>query len=168
MYVYSISRSLLTALALWGITATGVVAGPLANDPLNEQAKTSVLATQSVFTTITRAGARLVAGGERGLILYSDNQGKTWVQASVPVRVTITSLRFANATRGWATGHGGAILRTDDGGAHWVKQFDGRAITKLLEEGASGLSNERRKRLISEGADKPFLDIHVKDADNAI
>lgn len=137
-------------------------------DPLNEPAKVTALATRSVFTTITRSGARLLAGGERGLILYSGDQGKNWAQAAVPVRVTITAVSFADAKRGWAVGNGVVILRTDDGGVNWVKQFDGQALIKSIEESVPGLSAERRKRLVSEGADKPFLDIHVKDADNAV
>ena len=33
---------------------------------------------------ITRAGDRLVAGGAHGIIVYSDDNGVTWHQASVP------------------------------------------------------------------------------------
>jgi len=167
MYAFSVMQRLVTAAILY-VALTLAHAEPQANDPLNEPAKNSALASRSAFTTITRSGARLFAGGERGLILYSDDQGKTWVQASVPVRVTLTSIHFADATHGWAVGNGGAILRTDDGGVRWSKQFDGNAIAKALEENAQGVSDERRKRLISEGADKPFLDIYVTDADNAI
>jgi photosystem II stability/assembly factor-like uncharacterized protein len=167
MYAFSVMQRLVTAAILY-VALTLAHAGPQANDPLNEPAKNSALATRSAFTTITRSGARLFAGGERGLILYSDDQGKTWGQASVPVRVTLTSIRFADASHGWAVGNGGAILRTEDGGAHWSKQLDGNAIARMLEQGAHGLTEERRKRLIGEGADKPFLDIYIKDADNAM
>ena len=34
-----------------------------------------------------------------------------------PVSVTLTAVRFADATHGWAVGHGGVVLATADGGA---------------------------------------------------
>ena len=38
--------------------------------------------------------------------------------------VLITSVDFANAEKGWATGHHGVILTTEDGG-QWTRQLDG-------------------------------------------
>jgi hypothetical protein len=42
-----------------------------------------------------------------------------WRRASAGVDTTLTSVRFASATRGYITGHEGKILRTDDAGATW-------------------------------------------------
>jgi len=158
----------LSAAILLCMASAIACAAPLQGDPLNMPAPSTALAARSVLTTITRTGARLVAGGERGLIVHSADRGKTWQQASVPVRVTITSIRFADEKTGWAVGNGGAILRTNDGGATWEKQFDGNALVEALDGDVQGLRADRRQRLVSEGADKPFLDIYVKDADNAI
>ncbi len=71
------------------------------------------------------SGERLFAAGELGLITYSDDLGETWQQASVPVSITLTAITFTPNGTGWAVGHGGVILRGDDGGQTWVKVFDG-------------------------------------------
>jgi photosystem II stability/assembly factor-like uncharacterized protein len=74
---------------------------------------------------IARAGDRLVAIGERGLVIVSDDEGESWLQAQVPVSATLTALSFATARKGWAVGHAGVILHTDDAGNSWKRQFDG-------------------------------------------
>lgn len=71
----------------------------------------------------TRAGDRLVAVGDHGVVMLSDDGGQSWRQAkSVPVDSTLTSVSFANARQGWATGHWGVILHTEDGGESWAVQ----------------------------------------------
>jgi photosystem II stability/assembly factor-like uncharacterized protein len=70
-----------------------------------------------------RAGSRIVAVGDHGVVLLSDDNGKTFRQAqSVPVSATLTSVAFADHNTGWAVGHWGSILKTSDGGEHWVLQ----------------------------------------------
>ncbi|MCU1717662.1 WD40/YVTN/BNR-like repeat-containing protein [Pseudomonas sp. 5P_3.1_Bac2] len=96
---------------------------------------------------IANTGKRLVAVGESGLIVISDDQGSSWVQASVPVSVDLNAVYFANEQQGWAVGHGAAILHTNDGGQTWNKQLDGRELAAIIstyfEQGHSGLSVER-------------------------
>lgn len=71
----------------------------------------------------TRAGSRLVAVGDHGVVLLSDDGGTRWRQArSVPVRSTLTSVSFADDKRGWAVGHWGVVLATADGGDTWQLQ----------------------------------------------
>jgi len=82
-------------------------------------------AAQSLMLDIARAGDRLVAVGERGHVLYSDDHGASWVQGRVPLRQMLTSVFFASPTSGWAAGHDGAILHTEDAGASWSRQRDG-------------------------------------------
>jgi photosystem II stability/assembly factor-like uncharacterized protein len=78
-------------------------------------------AVKSTLLDITLAGTRLVAVGERGHVLLSDDQGASWRQAaSVPTRSTLTSLHAADARTLWAAGHGGVILRSTDGGENWT------------------------------------------------
>jgi hypothetical protein len=91
-----------------------------------DEAAIAVKAPSKVeLIAITRAGNRLVAVGEHGVIIYSDDNGFRWTQASVPVDLLLTAVRFATASVGWAVGQHGVILRTDDGGATWRLQFDG-------------------------------------------
>lgn len=77
------------------------------------------LATDVVFLDIDRAGDRVVAAGERGVIIYSDDTGVNWAQADVPVRSTLTALTFVDDKTGYAVGHDAVILKTIDAGASW-------------------------------------------------
>jgi len=73
--------------------------------------------TKVLLVAITRApDNRLVAVGEHGVAIYSDDNGTSWTQASVPVNVTLTCVSFATAKIGWAAGHYGVVLNTQDGG----------------------------------------------------
>lgn len=122
--------------------------------------------TQAVMVALARAGRRLVAGGERGLIVFSDDGGRQWTQASVPSSVTLTALRFANEREGWAAGNMGVVLRTQDGGATWRRVLDGRAAAalafKAAQSAADGGALEEATRLAEEGADKPFTDLAIR------
>lgn len=86
----------------------------------------SVAPVVTPILSATRAGDRLVAVGARGMVLLSDDDGRTWRQAQeVPVRSGLNAVVFANARTGWAVGHNGAILSTIDGGEHWsLQRFD--------------------------------------------
>ena len=77
------------------------------------------LATQVVFLDIAHNGTRLIAVGERGVIVRSEDQGNSWQQIPSPVDVTLTAITFVDANVGWAVGHESTILKTVDGGDHW-------------------------------------------------
>lgn len=66
-----------------------------------------------------QAGRRLVAVGERGHIVLSDDQGASWRPIASPTQATLTSLHFADAQTGWAVGHDSVILKSTDGGLSW-------------------------------------------------
>lgn len=70
---------------------------------------------------VAKAGNRLVAVGERGFALVSDDEGKSWRAVGTPVVRTLTSVAFADARLGVAVGHGGSLVRTEDGGATWAE-----------------------------------------------
>jgi photosystem II stability/assembly factor-like uncharacterized protein len=80
--------------------------------------------TSTLLLDVASAGQRLVAVGQRGHIIFSDDQGKSWTQAKVPTRQLLTAVYFVDATHGWAVGHDAQILATTDGGATWVLQFE--------------------------------------------
>ncbi|HLP07569.1 MAG TPA: YCF48-related protein [Opitutaceae bacterium] len=79
------------------------------------------LAAQSLLLDLAAAGSRVVAVGERGHVLLSDDQGQTWRQVPTPTRATLTAVAFADALHGWAVGHLGTILRTVDSGETWQR-----------------------------------------------
>ncbi|WP_084545092.1 YCF48-related protein [Derxia gummosa] len=80
-------------------------------------------ALRSMLLGSARAGARIVAVGERGVVLLSDDEGASFRQArAVPVRATLTAVSFADGRHGWAVGHDGVIVATADGGETWTLQ----------------------------------------------
>lgn len=87
-------------------------------------------ASESLLQDIIRNGDRLVAVGERGHIIYSDNNGKSWQQADVPTRAMLTAVYFVSAEKGWAVGYDGLVLNTADGGKTWAIQLDGLKFTR--------------------------------------
>lgn len=136
---------------------------------LEEPATVSTPAARPFLLAAARAGDRLVAAGERGIVFLSDDHGQTWRQAAVPVNVTLTAVRFATPKVGWAVGHYGVVLHTEDGGETWRKQLDGVAAARLvlndaLETAGGGRHTEEvrsAERLVGDGPDKPLLDILI-------
>lgn len=116
-------RALVLLLGILVVTG-GLSPSACAQEPVSDQqpAATGPRVSKALLLDATRAGERIVAVGERGIVLYSDNEGASWSQGAVPVDETLTSVNFADAKHGWATGHDAIILATEDGGANWVLQ----------------------------------------------
>ncbi|EJL01432.1 glycosyl hydrolase, BNR repeat [Pseudomonas fluorescens Q2-87] len=164
---------------LWGVCALALCL--LASVPLGAQASTFAVLQQPALPTskaprtvllgLARAGDRLVAVGERGIVLLSDDTGVNWRQAKVPVSVSLTAVQFVDAEQGWAVGHLGVVLHTQDGGETWQKQLDGERANALAVQiaerdahqpgGASNLVQARH--MLDDGPDKPFLDLYFSD-----
>jgi photosystem II stability/assembly factor-like uncharacterized protein len=76
-------------------------------------------------------GSEVVAVGERGAILRSADNGKTWQPSVSPSRATLTAVSFAASSAprpGWAVGHDAQILTTADAGQTWTKQYQGEDL----------------------------------------
>ena len=124
-----------------------------------------------MFTGLAGAGQRLVAVGQRGHIVYSDDAGMQWQQAQVPVSSDLVAVHFPTSAQGWAVGHDGVVLHSSDAGETWSRQFDGREIGPTLLAYYQRLAAARpddellatrvaeARRMAEEGADKPFLDV---------
>lgn len=110
-------------LALFG-ASLALPAGSAHAAPATEQAaRANPHADQAMLLGATRAGSRLVAVGDHGTIILSDDGGKTFRQArQVPVRAMLNAVSFADDKHGWAVGHRGVILATTDGGETWTLQ----------------------------------------------
>lgn len=110
----------------WRGLAVGVLllAAPAGSaDRLDGPALAAPLAARSLLLDVARAGDRLVAVGERGHVLLSDDDGSTWRQATaVPARSLLTAVWFIDAQRGFAVGHDELILATEDGGENWQRR----------------------------------------------
>ncbi|MEO0421176.1 MAG: YCF48-related protein [Pseudomonadota bacterium] len=125
---------------------------------------------EALMLAVTRAGDRLVAVGERGLIAYSEDGGDSWTQATVPLSVNLTSVAFIDDQRGAAGGHEGMVLTTEDGGATWAERFDGVKATQqeiaFAEEKIT--SAQAALDALEEGADDMDASLAVEDAQWAL
>jgi len=116
-------------------------------DPLQTPAMKTLKAPSSLLLDVISAGDRLVAVGERGHIILSDDDGYSWSQANVPVITTLTGIYFVNPTTGWAVGHDAVVLKTEDAGKTWVKQFDGFDANKMVLEQARKVKSQLEDEL---------------------
>jgi photosystem II stability/assembly factor-like uncharacterized protein len=128
------SLALVAAIAAGGF-ATPSPAQIDSQDAANQPAEIAPLAAGSLLLDLAIAGKRLVAVGERGHVLLSDDQGASWRQAkAVPTRVMLTAVYFVDESFGWAVGHDETILNTVDGGETWTRShFAPEAQQPLLD-----------------------------------
>lgn len=123
---------------------------------------------RAVLLAAAQTGARIVAVGERGVVIVSDDEAQHWKQVSVPVSVTLTAVRFADNDHGYVLGHGGTVLGTSDGGQSWKRLLDGRQLAQVMLAAAKASGDaaalKSADRLVADGPDKPLLDLLVFDA----
>jgi photosystem II stability/assembly factor-like uncharacterized protein len=173
-------------------TALSLNAGNLP-DLLDMPAEHSPRNIKSMYLDIAKAGDRAVAVGEYGKILYSDDAGRSWRQADVPLQSALTAVFFVDDKHGWAVGHDGVILHSSDSGESWTTQLTGRetgekllnnanaeiakleqAIAELQAAGESTADLELQldnaymaqgeaENESSEGPNRPFLDVLFKN-----
>jgi len=124
-------RTLLYATALCLISLPAWSAG-------GDYAMQMKKAANSMLLDIAAAGERLVAVGERGHILYSNDRGASWTQAEVPTSVMLTRVFFISPDLGWAVGHDGNVLVSQNGGVNWELQRDGISAQALINEERAG------------------------------
>jgi photosystem II stability/assembly factor-like uncharacterized protein len=125
----------ITLVVVAALMGAGASAQVDPNDEANKPAEIEPLASGSLLLDLGVAGSRLVAVGERGHVLLSDDQGATWRQAkSVPTRAMLTAVYFADAEYGWAVGHDETIINTVDGGETWTRtHFSPESQQPLLD-----------------------------------
>lgn len=155
------------------LSAALLVSAQESEKPLDiDYAAIQPLATESLLLNITEAPeGRLVAVGERGHVVLSDDRGETWRQAKVvPTRSTLTAVTAA-AGRLWAAGHDAVIITSGDNGETWSRQYyDPERLQAIMHirffdarhgvaMGAYGLY------LTSEDGGQTWVDEYV-DADN--
>ena len=83
------------------VLSLGNIAQAEWQDPLNTPAMKTLKAPYSMLLDVVEAGNRLVAVGDRGHVIYSDDDGRSWTQANVPVTTALTSVFFSDNQHGW-------------------------------------------------------------------
>lgn len=156
------------------MSATSQSAAHATVEPIAEPAQASHHASRRPLIGIATAGNRLVAVGVQGHILYSDDLGQQWTQATVPVSNDLTAVSFPTPEEGWAVGHDGVVLRSSDGGAKWSLVLEGRRAARLMLDyyqaapagDATSAALDESKRFVSEQGARPFLDVAFADKNN--
>ena len=103
------------ALAAWAAPDADILpaAGPMAATTMQ----------RLLLVDAERFGKRIVAVGDRGYIVISDDHGKTWRRAKSPAAPLLTGVDFLDDQLGIAVGHDSVILASRDGGETWTQQF---------------------------------------------
>ncbi len=159
-------------------------------DVISAPALSSDRIKSEVLIEVTTVGTRLIAVGAHGNIIWKE--GDDWQQAEVDTSVLLTSIAFADEQNGWATGHHGVIIKSEDGGKSWKRQLDGFELMTLEEGYFENRIEKLNEQLEStddedvigelewqleelqfqisnievaqeEGPSKPFLDLYAKD-----
>lgn len=136
--------TLSVAISLAGLSALNAQS---AVDLLKLPAPPNINATKSLLLDIERVGTDLYAVGEFGQILSSKDNDGSWTAAKIPVSVMLTALSFADEVHGFAVGHDGVILATDDSGKSWSKLLDGSRINQFVFDAAKERVRQIEKRL---------------------
>lgn len=117
----------------------------LAAPPVPVAAAHVAHASTAMMLGAATGGHRIVAVGDHGVVVLSDDGGKSFRQAQqVPVDFTLTGVDFVDDKLGWAVGHAGVVLHSLDGGEHWSLQ---RSDLKT---------------------DRPLFAVHFFDAQNGV
>jgi photosystem II stability/assembly factor-like uncharacterized protein len=164
-------RKILLSMLLSALFFPSALTYAATYDVLNLAASPTEMADKAPLFVIRKFGDRYFAAGDRGHIIYSDDNGASWTQAEVPVRSTLLDVFFVNDKLGWAVGHEGVILHSSDGGSTWELQYDGLRYgseglayyTKLAEENPDDdifpYMIGEMEFAIEQGADKPFFGV---------
>ena len=102
------------------------------------------LAIRSLLLDLAGQGERILAVGERGHVLLSEDGGATFEQLPAPVRSMLTAVTWLSDQTAVAVGHDGAILKSASGGRNW------RVMNYVPEE------------------ERPLLDVWFADQDHGL
>ncbi len=114
--------------AIGWIVGTGGKVWKTINGGASWSSLTPPAGLNSLYAVDSRDGLNVWVGGDVGRILKSTNGGLAWTLLRPDTISSFRALSFINGTTGWIGG-GGVIKRTDDGGASWVEEETGIAVT---------------------------------------
>lgn len=109
----------------------------------------------AAWNDVQRVGSRIVLVGEFGRIRLSLDGGASWADAASPVRSSLMSVSFRDATTGVAVGLDGVVLRTDDAGASWVRVAnpDHNHLFDVIWDGSGWVATGNKGLLVTADGD---------------
>lgn len=133
LIVFPWRRTMLTlTLALLAVELTQAQESITA-DSTTRRETLAPIAARSLLLDAAVAGNAVVAVGDHGAIIRSVNSGRSWTPAATPPGATLTGIAFEpKGQRGWAVGHEGRILTTQDGGLTWSECFRHTSVNAVL------------------------------------
>ena len=94
--------------------------------PIEQNAFKRVTVIDTSLEAVFALDQRVWAVGSRGLIVHSEDGGKSWNRQTSGYEGRLRGITFhADGQQGWAAGDGGTILKTVDGGKSWGRQTSG-------------------------------------------
>jgi photosystem II stability/assembly factor-like uncharacterized protein len=105
-------------------------------------------AMHGLLLGIARAGDRLVAVGNAGAVLLSDDGGDTWRAAKAPTDELLTGVMFTTPKEGWAIGQDELVLHSTDAGETWTRQH----FTKDADQTLFSITAVAPPHLVTTGA----------------
>ena len=133
----SVGKFFLAAIASGALLAGAAVAqiNPSVTPAVGLLSKQTM--SRLLLTDVAREGKRIVAVGDRGYIVYSDNDGESWQRAKTPPGLALlNSVYFSDANTVWAVGHDSVILKSSDQGKEWTQAYssakDQRPLMDIL------------------------------------
>jgi hypothetical protein len=114
--------AILLVVALVGLMGT-YFWGSYRGEKKDASIETNMLSCHDDILGIYRGtGGQAWVAGKNGLILHTNDGGRSWRQQVSGTTVTLTGISFADGNVGFVVGSSGTILVTQDGGLSWRKQ----------------------------------------------
>jgi len=116
-------RLVLALTTLTALAQAGAVPALAANAAPDNTDTPLWRATHGLLLGIARAGTRLVAIGNGGAVLLSDDEGNSWRIAKTPTDELLAAVVFPTPKEGWIAGQDELILHSTDAGETWTQQY---------------------------------------------
>ncbi|HEX6879783.1 MAG TPA: zf-HC2 domain-containing protein [Terriglobales bacterium] len=117
---YALDRqagAIISARPHWRISDSGTLERSFGND-----AWSPVLAeSHAAFRIVSVVGDSVWAGGDKGALFVSRDDGMSWNPVKLGTKEAIISIRFSDGLHGTVQGDSGAVWKTSDGGVTWAK-----------------------------------------------
>lgn len=126
-FLRRVMHALVASTCVWATAATAQSQVLPDSGPLAKQSVSRLLLIDA-----DRQGNRVVAVGDRGYILVSDDNGESWRRAKAPAGPLLSAVTLVDGKNGWAVGHDSVILASNDGGETWTKQFSAESEQRPL------------------------------------